>query len=180
MVLKPVGILADQLPKPMLHSSQQFTSIIRAYTFIVPVTPDDTLIVYIAKEASSPPVRDPPTMRFPPTHRPHNKASYYQFITSNQLSQIIQHLHQKLPGFQNDYYHYHIIVGFYSYNPNTQFVPTFYELSVLQYLIEPFDSTNVTNLLFHTNVHISQIIFNGATKLLHTSTIVEGKNSDRR
>ena len=48
----------------------------REYTFIVAVMPDETLIVYMAKEASWPPVSSPPAIMFPPTHRPHKTASF--------------------------------------------------------------------------------------------------------
>ena len=48
----------------------------RAYTFIVPPTPEETLIVYMAKDARAPPVRDPLTIMFPPTQRPHRRASF--------------------------------------------------------------------------------------------------------
>ena len=48
----------------------------REYTFIVAVMPDETLIVYMAKEASWPPVNSPPAIMFPPTHRPHKTASF--------------------------------------------------------------------------------------------------------
>ena len=61
-----------------LQTKQQvtLTSMILAYTFIVPPTPEETLIVYMAKDASSPPVRVPPTIMFPPTHKPHKRASF--------------------------------------------------------------------------------------------------------
>ena len=52
------------------------TSMMREYTFIVAVMPDETLIVYMAKEASWPPVSSPPAIMFPPTHNPHKTASF--------------------------------------------------------------------------------------------------------
>ncbi len=119
-----VQIHVDLLPKPN-HSFSSFssTSIIREYTFIVAVIPEETLIVYIAKDASWPPVNAPPTIIFPPTHKPHSKASYGTTEVSYSLSWITQHLLQKQPEFWHVCYHCQKGAYFWLCNPNIPVVP---------------------------------------------------------
>ena len=48
------------------------------------------------------------------------------------------------------------------------------------HLVEPLHGADVSNLFFHTNAHLGQVVLDDATQLFHASSIIVGNHRNRR